>query len=148
MQERKRIFKEIHDILGGRVRLFINGAAALDREVERGYNELGFRIAQGYGLTETSPVIAAATDDHYREGSVGQIFPSLEVRIANPNEEGIGEIQVKGPSVMLGYCDNEEANKKALKVIKEIAHLYNISYFMYYDEQERVHYEKKTSFKK
>ena len=110
---RRKIFKEIHEVLGGNIRLFINGAAALDREVERGYNELGFRIAQGYGLTETSPVIAAATDDHYREGSVGQIFPSLEVRIANPNEEGIGEIQVKGPSVMLGYCDNEEANKKA-----------------------------------
>ncbi len=110
---RKKLFKEIHDVLGGNIRLFVSGAAALDVEVERGFNDLGFRIVQGYGLTETSPVISAGTDDHYREGSIGQIFPSLEVRIANPNEDGIGEIQVKGPSVMLGYYENEEANKKA-----------------------------------
>lgn len=110
---RKKLFKEIHDKLGGNIRLFVNGAAALDVEVERGFNDLGFRIIQGYGLTETSPIISAGTDDHYREGSIGQVFPSLEVRIADPNEEGIGEIQVKGPSVMLGYYNNEEANKKA-----------------------------------
>ncbi len=109
---RRKLFKEIHDKLGGKIRLFVSGAAALDVEVERGFNDLGFRIVQGYGLTETSPVISAGTDDHYREGSIGQVFPSLEVRIADPNEEGIGEIQVKGPSVMLGYYENEEANKK------------------------------------
>ena len=110
---RKKLFKEIHDKLGGRIRLFISGAAALDVEVERGFNELGFRIAQGYGLTETSPVISTGTDDHYREGSIGQVMPSLEVRIGNPDADGIGEIQVKGPSVMLGYYNNEEANKKS-----------------------------------
>lgn len=110
---RRKIFKEIHEKLGGNIRLFISGAAALDVEVERGFNELGFRIAQGYGLTETSPVISAGTDDHYREGSIGQIFPSLDVRIGNPDAEGIGEIQVKGPSVMIGYHNNDEANQKA-----------------------------------
>lgn len=110
---RKKLFKEIHDTLGGNIRLFVSGAAALDVEVERGFNELGFRIVQGYGLTETAPVISAGTDDHYREGSIGQVFPSLEVRIGNPDEDGIGEIQVKGPSVMIGYYDNEEANKEA-----------------------------------
>ncbi len=109
---RKKLFKEIHDILGGKIRLFVSGAAALDVEVERGFNELGFRIVQGYGLTETAPVISAGTDDHYREGSIGQVFPSLEARIADPDEEGIGEIQVKGPSVMIGYYNNEEANKQ------------------------------------
>lgn len=110
---RKKIFKEIHEKLGGNIRLFISGAAALDVEVERGFNELGFRIAQGYGLTETSPVISTGTDDHYREGSIGQIFPSLDVRIGNPDADGVGEIQVKGPSVMIGYYNNEEANEKA-----------------------------------
>jgi len=110
---RKKIFKEIHEKLGGKVRLFVNGAAALDVEVERGYNEIGIRIVQGYGLTETAPVVAAGTDDHYKEGSIGQILPSLEVRIANPDENGIGEIQVKGPSVMIGYYQNDEANKEA-----------------------------------
>lgn len=112
---RKKLFKEIHDILGGKVRLFINGAAALDREVEKGFNDLGFRIAQGYGLTETSPVISAGNDKHERIGSVGKVFPSIEVKIDNPNEEGIGEIVVKGPNVMLGYYENEEATRKVLK---------------------------------
>lgn len=55
----------------------------------------------------------AGTDDHYKEGSIGQVLPSLEVRIANPDENGIGEIQVKGPSVMIGYYNNEDANKEA-----------------------------------
>lgn len=110
---RKKLFKEIHEVLGGKIRLFVSGAAALDVEVERGFNELGFRIVQGYGLTETAPVISAGTDDHYREGSIGQVFPSLEVRIGDPDEDGVGEIQVKGPSVMIGYYDNEEANKAA-----------------------------------
>ena len=110
---RKKIFKEVHEILGGKIRLFVSGAAALDVQVERGFNELGFRIVQGYGLTETAPVISAGTDNHYREGSIGQVFPSLEVRIGDPDEDGIGEIQVKGPSVMIGYYGNDEANKAA-----------------------------------
>ena len=112
---RKKLFKEIHDKLGGEIRLFVSGAASLDVQVERGFNELGFRIVQGYGLTETAPVISAGTDDHYREGSIGQVFPSLEVRIANPDEDGIGEIQVKGPSVMIGYYNNDEANKEVFE---------------------------------
>lgn len=112
---RKKLFKEIHDILGGKVRLFVNGAAALDREVEKGFNALGFRIVQGYGLTETSPVLSTGNDKHERIGSVGKVFPTVEVRIDNPNEEGIGEIVVKGPNVMLGYYQNEEATKKVLK---------------------------------
>lgn len=112
---RKKLFKEVHDALGGKVRLFVSGAAGLDPEVERGYNELGIRTIQGYGLTETAPIIAAGTDFKYREGSVGPIFPSLEARIAYPDEEGIGEIQVKGPSVMIGYYENEEANKETFE---------------------------------
>ena len=112
---RKKLFKEIHDILGGKVRLFINGAAALDREVEKGFNELGFRIAQGYGLTETSPVLSAGNDKYERIGSVGKIFPSVDIKIENQNEEGIGEIVVKGPNVMLGYYENEEATNAVLK---------------------------------
>ena len=112
---RKKLFKEIHEALGGKVRLFVSGAAGLDPEVERGYNELGIRLIQGYGLTETAPIIAAGTDRRYRQGSVGPIFPSLEARIGNPDEDGIGEIQVKGPSVMLGYYENEEANKEVFE---------------------------------
>ena len=111
---RKKVFKEIHDILGGHVRLFVNGAAALDPVVEQGFNDLGFKIVQGYGLTETSPVIAAGNDKYSKVGSVGKVFPSLEVKIENKNDEGIGEIWVKGPSVMIEYYGNEEATRENL----------------------------------
>lgn len=112
---RKKIFKEIHDKLGGQVRLFIIGAAAMDPEIEKGYNQLGIRIAQGYGLTETSPVIATGSDFDYRLGSIGKVCPSVEAKISKPDENGIGELIVKGPNVMIGYYENEEATKKALK---------------------------------
>ena len=112
---RKKIFKDVHSALGGKVRLFINGAAALDKEVEQGFNNLGIRIDQGYGLTETSPVISAAYGKYRKLGSVGKIFPSLEAKIVEPNEQGIGEIAVKGSSVMLGYYNNEEATKEVIQ---------------------------------
>ncbi len=112
---RKKIFKEIHDKLGGKVRLFISGAAAMDPEIEKGYNQLGIRIAQGYGLTETSPVIAAGSDFDYRLGSIGKVCPSVKAKLSKPDENGIGELVVKGPNIMLGYYENEEATKRALK---------------------------------
>ena len=112
---RKKMFKEIHESLGPKLRLMVNGGAALDYEVEKGFNELGFRIVQGYGLTETSPVIAAGTDFEQRIGSVGKVLPSLNVKIVNKDETGTGEVIVKGPSVMLGYYQNEEANKEVFE---------------------------------
>ncbi len=112
---RKKLFKEIHETLGGKVRLFVSGGAALDVETEIGFNELGFKIVSGYGLTETSPVIAAGNDRYTKIGSIGRVFPSLEVEIVNANEQGIGELIVKGPSIMLGYYNNEEETNKVLK---------------------------------
>lgn len=111
---RKKIFKEIHDNLGGKARLFVAGGAALDPEAEKGFNELGITMLQGYGLTETSPVIAAEDDKYRRLGSIGKAFPSLDVKIVDPNEEGIGELVAKGPSMMLGYYNNDEATKETI----------------------------------
>ena len=111
---RKKIFKEIHDGLGGHLRLLVNGAAALSAEVEKGFNDLGIKTVQGYGLTETSPVISAGTDFEQEVGSVGKVFPSIKLKIVNKDENGIGEIHVKGPTVMLGYYQNEEATKQVL----------------------------------
>ena len=111
---RKKLFKEIHDTLGGKVRLFVAGGAALDPEAEKGFNELGFTMYQGYGLTESSPVIAAEDDKYRRLGSIGKAFPSLDVKIIDPNEEGVGELAAKGPSIMLGYYNNEEATKETI----------------------------------
>ena len=111
---RKKLFKDIHDTLGGKVRLFVSGGAALDPEAEKGFNDLGFTMYQGYGLAESSPVIAAEDDKYRKNGSIGKAFPSLDVKIDEPNEEGIGELLAKGPSIMLGYYGNEEATKETI----------------------------------
>lgn len=111
---RKQLFKEIHENLGPDLKLVVTGGAALDPETEKGFNDLGFDVEQGYGLTETAPVIAAETPKCRKLGSIGKKFPSVEVKIDNPDEDGIGELMAKGPSVMLGYYENEEATKEAL----------------------------------
>ena len=112
---RKKLFKEIHDNLGGKARLFVAGGAALDPEAEKGFNELGFAMYQGYGLTESSPVIAAEDDKYQRLGSIGKAFPNMEVKIEEPNEDGVGELMAKGPTIMLGYYNNEEATKDTIE---------------------------------
>ncbi len=112
---RRKIFKSVLDKLGGNLRIALFGAAPMDKDTIIGYNNLGIETIQGYGLTETSPVISAETDKRKRPGSIGFPLPDLEVKIENPNEQGIGEITVKGPSVMIGYYENEEETKKVLQ---------------------------------
>ena len=108
---RRKLFKEVLDSLGGKLRLFVAGGAAFDPETEKGLNELGIETFQGYGLTETSPVIAAEHQTCRKIGSIGKTFPSLETKIIEPNEMGIGELAVRGPSVMLGYYGISDNSK-------------------------------------
>ncbi len=115
MEEKRIIFKDIHDMLGGRIKLFISGAAKLDSKIEEKYRLLGINIVQGYGLTETSPVVGIGNNKYHRICSIGKAVPSVEVKIEDENEEGIGELVVKGPSVMLGYYENKEATNEVLK---------------------------------
>ena len=115
IDKRREIFKEILDSLGGKVRLFVAGAAAFDKEAEEGFNKFGIATFQGYGLTETSPVIAAEHPTVVKYGSIGQLFPSVQGKIWNPDKDGEGELVVKGDSVMLGYYGNEEATKAAFE---------------------------------
>lgn len=112
---RKKVFKDVHSTLGNKLRIFVSGGAALDNSVEKGFNDLGFKIVQGYGLTETSPVIAAGNDKYTKIGTIGKKLPSVQIKIENSDEKGIGEIAVKGPNIMLGYYQNEEETKKVLK---------------------------------
>lgn len=112
---RKQLFKEVHESLGADLKLVVTGGAALSPETEQGFFDLGFDVVQGYGLTETSPVIAAETPKHRKIGSIGKKFPSIEIKIDDPDEEGVGELMAKGSSVMLGYYENEEATKLALE---------------------------------
>ncbi len=114
MEEKKEVFKDIHEALGGNVKLFISGAAALDPGVEADYRKFGINLVQGYGLTETSPVVAVGSKKYYKTGSIGLPVPSVEVKLADVNKEGIGELLVKGPSVMLEYFENREETRKAL----------------------------------
>lgn len=115
MQKKKEVFKEIHDMLGGKIKLLISGAAALDKTIEERYRLLGLNLVQGYGLTETSPVVAVGTNKYYKLGSIGKTVPSVEAKLVDVNDDGIGELVVRGSSVMLGYYENEKVNKKSLQ---------------------------------
>ena len=113
MEERKQAFPEIHEMLGGKIKLFISGAASLDRNIEEKYRLLGLNLVQGYGLTETSPVVAVGTNKESRVGSIGKTVPSVEAKLVDANEEGIGELVVRGPSIALGYYGDEVNTKEA-----------------------------------
>ncbi len=112
---RRKLFKQLIDALGGNMRFIISGGAPLDTKVSKWFNQIGIHLVQGYGLTETSPVISAEDDYHIKYGSVGIPMSSLEVKIDNPDSTGIGEIVVKGPNVMLGYYKDEEQTNSILK---------------------------------
>jgi long-chain acyl-CoA synthetase len=109
---RRKLFKDVIDGLGGKLRFLISGAAALNLETLQYATDFGLLTVQGYGLTETAPTIAAESYFFRRPGSVGHAMPGVEVKINEPDEDGIGELFVRGPNVMLGYLDDEEANKE------------------------------------
>ena len=115
MEKKKEVFKEIHDLLGENIKLFISGAASLEPSIEEKFRRLGFNMVQGYGLTETSPVVAIGNKKYHKTGSIGKCVPSDEVKLLDINKDGIGELAVKGPNVMLEYYENKEATEKVLK---------------------------------
>lgn len=115
MQEKKEIFKEIHDMYGGCIKLFISGAAALDKEVIESFRNWGLNLCQAYGLTETSPIIGIETNEHHRVGSIGRPIPHVQARIDEADDDGVGELVVKGPNVMLGYYNNKKATDSVME---------------------------------
>lgn len=112
---RRKLFKSIIDGLGGKMRFIILGAAPANPDTLEWFNNVGILTVQGYGLSECSPVVSAENDTHMRRGSIGIALPDINVRIDNPDENGIGEIAVRGDNVMLGYLDNPEETAKVLK---------------------------------
>ncbi len=112
---RRKIFKQVLDAMGGKLRLVIIGAAAASPDVLKFFNDIGVLAIQGYGLTETSPVISAENDTHMRKDSVGPAIPGVEVRIDNPGENGIGEIVARGENIMLGYYNAPEQTAEIIK---------------------------------
>ena len=107
--------KKIKKNFGGKLNTFIVGAAAMNPEVSYSIEKFGMRVLQGYGLTECSPLVAGNNDFYHKNNAVGLPIPNVEYRIDSPNDEGVGEIAVKGPNVMLGYYQNEEATNDVLK---------------------------------
>lgn len=112
---RRKLFKQILDAMGGKLRLIIIGAAAASPEVLEFFNNIGVLSIQGYGLTETSPVVSAENDTHMRTNSVGLAIPGVEAKIDSPDENGIGEIIVRGENVMLGYYNDDEKTAEVIK---------------------------------
>jgi long-chain acyl-CoA synthetase len=109
IDRRRKLFAEIHEKLGGGLRYIVSGASPLDPKVEQGFIDLGIMVVQGYGMTETSPVLAGENPEHVRPGSIGYSMPGVSLRIEDPNEEGIGELVAQGPNMMLGYYEDEAA---------------------------------------
>ena len=109
---RRKLFKDVIDGLGGKLRFLISGAAALNLETLQYATDFGLLTVQGYGLTETAPTIASESYFYRKPGSVGHAMPGVEIKINEPDEDGIGELFARGPNVMLGYLDDEEANKE------------------------------------
>lgn len=112
---RRKLFKQILDALGGSLRFVIIGGAPADPQILQGFNNLGITTLQGYGLSETSPVICAENYNVMKNGSVGVPMINDTIEIINKDEKGIGEIRVKGPNVMLGYYEMPEITNEVLK---------------------------------
>jgi long-chain acyl-CoA synthetase len=110
---KKIVFKELHNKFGGHIRLFIAGGAAPDPKVAKGLREFGFNFVQGYGLTETSPILALNRLYSFKDNAAGLPLPGIQIKINNPDDHGAGEIYIKGDSVMLGYYKNEKLTKDA-----------------------------------
>lgn len=111
----RKLFAQIHNNFGGNIRLFISGAAAINPAVAKGFRDFGISFYQGYGLTECSPIVAVNSDKFFKDDAAGYPLPGVEVKIDQPNENGIGEIVVKGENVMLGYYGDPEATAEVLK---------------------------------
>jgi len=114
----RKLFKSVYASFGGRLRLLITGAAAIDPKVLRGFQDLGFEVAQGYGLTEAAPLVTGTPDftNRYKKaGSCGPVIPGGELQIVDQDEEGIGEIIYRGPNVMLGYYNMPELTAEVIR---------------------------------
>ncbi|MBE7025924.1 MAG: long-chain fatty acid--CoA ligase [Ruminococcaceae bacterium] len=115
IDKRRELFKEIHNNLGGNLRMLIAGAAAIDPKVAEGLRDFGIEAIQGYGLTECAPIAALNRDCNYRDAAAGLPLPGVEIKIDNPDENGIGEIVIHGKNVMMGYYNNPQATAEVLK---------------------------------
>ncbi len=111
----KLVFFPVHRRLGGRMRLLISGGSALSADLQKDFRGLGFRLVEGYGMTESSPVLTVQRPGEAPAiGSVGRALPGIDVKIDKPDERGVGEVIARGPNVMKGYYENPDATDSVL----------------------------------
>ena len=111
---KRKVFKEIHDNLGGNLRIIVSAAAPVDKKVGKWYEDLGILFLQGYGLTETAPIAAVTPDYKTLVGSAGRTIVQADIKVDDPDENGEGELLIKSPTLMLGYYEDPEETKKAI----------------------------------
>lgn len=111
---RKKIFKDIHAVVGQNLRFLIVGGAAISGDLIKDMRALGIRCFQGYGLTECAPILALNREFYYNDNSAGLPLPGVDIKIIDADEDGIGEIIGRGPNVMLGYYEDEEKTAAAI----------------------------------
>ena len=112
---KRKVFSEIHENLGGRIRFVVSAAAPIDPKVGIWLQDIGINFLQGYGLTKTSPIAALTPEFEPKIGSAGKPVICAEIRIDNPNENGEGEVMIKSQTLMLGYYENEEATNEVIE---------------------------------
>lgn len=112
---RRKLFRSVIDQLGGKLRMIINGAAAISPDTVKGMSAFGIETIQGYGMTEAAPVLSAENPENRRAGSIGKAIPGVKIELVEPNAEGVGELIAKGPNIMLGYMNNEEETAAVLR---------------------------------
>ena len=112
----KLLFWPVHRKFGGHLRYMVSGGSALSDDVHKAFHALGFTLSEGYGLTESSPVLTVTEPSNQRAiGNVGKALPGIELKILDPDDSGVGEVLAKGPNVMAGYFEDREATDAVLK---------------------------------
>lgn len=113
---KKKVFSEVYDNLGGKLRIIVSAAAPIDPKAGKWIQDIGITFLQGYGLTETAPIAALTPEYEPKVGSAGRAVNCAEIKILNPNEKGEGEVLIKSETLMIGYYENEEATEEAIEV--------------------------------
>ena len=111
---KRKVFSEIHNTLGGNIRIIVSAAAPIDKKVGKWLEDIGILFLQGYGLTETAPIAALTPESIPRVGSAGMAVPCAKLKILNPDENGEGEVLIKSKTLMLGYYEDKEATDEAI----------------------------------
>ena len=114
---KRKVFAEIHENLGGKLRIIVSAAAPIDAKIGKWVEDIGIMFLQGYGLTETAPIAALTPEFQPKVGSAGKAVFTAELKISSPNENGEGEVLIKSPTLMLGYYEDDESTNDVIEVI-------------------------------